>query len=222
MKPGPEKTHAPRTPVELPGRSETVILNTASGGRIPGRVLESGPDTLLIAVVVPIRPFTDSDLDSLVIQFNNAHGRIRVRGVFAVEDRNEPDLLRLVEPRSVEVLQEREYVRIKAARPVFVTCGGTQVHIRSYTADISGGGLLLAGPDTLKVGDEVQFQLTISSGAHPINGTGRVVRIDLQGRRAVAFEQISDLDRRRLVRFIFECQRAERQRGLQKDDGDGR
>jgi len=45
-----------------------------------------------------------------------------------------------------------------------------------------------------------------------------VVRIDPQGRRAVEFDSISDLDRRRLVRFIFECQRSERRRGLEGDD----
>ncbi len=33
--------------------------------------------------------------------------------------------------------------------------------------------------------------------------------------------RISDLDRRRLVRFIFECQRNERRRGLQTEERDG-
>ncbi len=42
------------------------------------------------------------------------------------------------------------------------------------------------------------------------------MRTDGQGRLGVVFDEISDLDRRRLVRFIFECQRAERRRGLDK------
>jgi c-di-GMP-binding flagellar brake protein YcgR len=46
------------------------------------------------------------------------------------------------------------------------------------------------------------------------------VRVDRQGRRAAVFHEISDLDRRRLVRFIFECQRTERQRGL-REENDG-
>jgi c-di-GMP-binding flagellar brake protein YcgR len=33
----------------------------------------------------------------------------------------------------------------------------------------------------------------------------------------VEFEGISDFDRRRLVRFIFESQRTERRRGLMED-----
>ena len=55
----------------------------------------------------------------------------------------------------------------------------------------------------------------------PISGTGKVVRVDAQGHRAVEFESISDLDRRRLVRFIFECQRAERRRGLDREGSGG-
>ena len=52
-------------------------------------------------------------------------------------------------------------------------------------------------------------------------GTGKVVRVDGQGRRAVEFDSITELDRRRLIRFIFECQRAERQRGLEPDGRNG-
>ena len=54
-----------------------------------------------------------------------------------------------------------------------------------------------------------------SQDAPPVTGSGRVVRIDVAGpARRSTFIEISDLDRRRLVRFIFECQRAERRRGL--------
>jgi len=138
-----------------------------------------------------------------------------------MEDPKEPDLLRIESPRSIEVLQEREYVRIQSARPVVVYAGGDRQEVQSYTVDLSGGGFLLAGPDTLKVGEEVKFQLTITQGVLPITGKGKVVRIDSRGRLAVSFQDISDLDRRRLVRFIFECQRSERRRGLQTEERNG-
>jgi hypothetical protein len=208
-------------PLPLPGRSETVTLNIAAGGRIPARVIDSATGTLLVAVMVPTKPFSPSDLDGLVLEFNSTRGRVRLRGTAIVEDPKEPDVLRIQNPRSIEVLQEREYVRIHSARPVLVYAGGDRLQIQSYTVDLSGGGCLLAGPDTLKVGEELQFQLTLTAGVLPVSGKGRVVRIDNQGRRAVVFEEISDLDRRRLVRFIFECQRDERRRGLQRDDGHG-
>ena len=126
-------------------------------------------------------------------------------------------MLTLTAPRSVEVLQEREYVRIRSARPVLVYAAREGMRIQSFTVDVSGGGLLLAGPDTLAIGEELTFSLTLTPGVTPVSGRGRVVRVDPQGRRAVEFESISDLDRRRLVRFIFECQRAERRRGLEEE-----
>jgi c-di-GMP-binding flagellar brake protein YcgR len=115
-------------------------------------------------------------------------------------------------------LQEREYVRVMSARPVLVYRGPDQRPISSYTVDVSGGGLLLAGPDTLTVGEQISFQLTTAPGTPPIAGTGTVVRRDARGRRPISFTSISDLDRRRLIRFIFDCQRLERRRGLELGD----
>jgi c-di-GMP-binding flagellar brake protein YcgR len=118
-------------------------------------------------------------------------------------------------------IQEREYVRVISARPVLVYRGPDQRPISSYTVDVSGGGLLLAGPDTLEVGDRISLQLTIVQGDPPIVGAGEVVRRDARGRRPISFTSISDLDRRRLIRFIFECQRLERRRGLELGDRRG-
>jgi len=129
--------------------------------------------------------------------------------------------VRIDSPRSVEVLQEREYVRIKSARPVLVYSSHDSNQVQSFTVDVSGGGLLLAGPDTLQPGEEVKFRLTLTPGVLPVTGSGTVVRTDGQGRKAVVFKSISDLDRRRLVRFIFECQRAERRRGLDTEGHGG-
>jgi hypothetical protein len=216
-----KQKHEQSKPIALPGRSDTVIVRTPAGGRMPAKVIERGPHTLLLAIVVPIKPFSNAELDGIVVEYASPRGRVRLCGTAIVDDPKEPDLLRIEGPRSVEVLQEREYVRIQSARPALVYAGGDRQEIQSYTVDVSGGGLLLAGPDTLQVGDTISFRVTITPGVAPVSGTGRVVRIDSSGRRAVSFEEISDLDRRRLVRFIFECQRAERRRGLQGDEKTG-
>jgi hypothetical protein len=208
-------------PVELPERAATVLLVLASGEKLPARVVERAENALLVAITVPTGPLSNSQLDGLVLEFTNAHGRVRLSGTVTVEDPNEHDLLRIEHPRSIEVLQQREYVRIQAARPVVMYDSRDHLQIQSFTVDVSGGGLLLAGPETLKIGEVIEFQVTITPGVLPIKGTGRVVRTDARGRRAVSFESISDFDRRRLVRFIFECQRAERQRGLQQEERHG-
>ena len=204
-----------------PGRGEGVSLSVSGGARIPARVVESDPRSLLIAITVPTRPLSAAQLDDLVLEYNSPRGRVRLQGIFELENPGDPDLLRLHEPGSVEVLQERRYVRIQSARPVTVYGGSDHGQLESYTVDISGGGFLLAGTASLALKDEVTFRLSLATGTTPITGGGRVVRIDSMGRRAIAFESISELDRRRLIRFIFECQRAERQRGL-KEEGNGR
>jgi hypothetical protein len=207
------------TPIELPGRSDPLILTVRSGEKIPARVLEQGANTLLIAITVPTKTLSQRELDGLVLEYHGDNGRVRLSGAARVEDPKEPDVLRIDAPRSVEVLQEREFVRIKSARPVLLYAGKDQEQFQSYTVDLSGGGFLLAGPDTLRLGEHLQFQLTITPGVLPITGTAKVVRTDPRGRRGVVFDEISDLDRRRLVRFIFECQRAELRLGL-RDEGD--
>jgi PilZ domain len=212
------KQQARSAPVGLPEAGEGVVLS-AGGGRIPARVIESAPDELLVVITVPTRPLTQDQLGRLVVEYSSSRGRVRLAGSLAAQDPAEPDLVRVVSPRSIEVLQEREFVRIRSARPVLVFSARGGGQVQSFTVDVSGGGLLLAGPDTLSIGDELSFRLTITPGVAPVTGSGRVVRIDSQGRRAVEFSSISELDRRRLVRFIFECQRDELRRGL---EGGGR
>jgi len=207
------------TPIALPGRGDPLTLATLAGERIPARVMERGVNTLLLAITVPTAPLGDGQLEGLVVEFTAPHGRVRLQGAVTREG---AEVLRLDSPRSVEVLQEREYVRINAARPVLVYVGADLMEVQSFTVDVSGGGFLLAGPDSLTIGDELRFQLTLTPQSLPVSGVAKIVRIDRQGRRAAAFEEISDLDRRRLIHFIFECQRAERRRGLQQEEHDGR
>jgi hypothetical protein len=207
--------------VALPEVSELVTLRLQDGGRLPARVLERGADSLLVAITVPARAFGPAQLEEMVLECITPRGRVTLRGTFSMEDPKGNELVRVHAPRSVELLQEREYVRIKSARPVLVYSARDTHQVQSFTVDVSGGGLLLAGPDTLAVGEEVNFRLTLTPGVLPISGTGKVVRADSRGRRGIVFDKISDLDRRRLVRFIFECQRAERQRGLDKDGDRG-
>jgi len=214
MKFGRGKAQAP-APVALPGRGENVTLSTPGGGRIPARVTEQGADWLLVAITVPTKPLTGAQLAALVLEYNSPRGRMRLQGSFAIDDPADPDLLRLTEPRSLEVLQERSYVRYEVARPVIVYATGGQT--QTFTVDISGGGFQLAGPDTLKLGEEIRFQLSLEQGKPPISGSARVVRSTPQGRRAVEFTGIGEAERRRIVRFIFECQRDERRRGLGRE-----
>jgi len=208
-------------PVTLPERAQTVTLVPAGGKGLPARVLELGQGTLLVAIMVPTEPLSRRQLEGMVLEFVGSQGRVSLSGVATQEDPSDREVLRLERLSAIEVLQEREYVRVKTSRPAVISSRREPNPIESFTIDLSGGGFLLAGPASLKIGDEVRFQLNLTAGELVIGGTGRVVRVDNMGHRAIAFESISELDRRRLIRFLFECQRAERQRGL-RDDQHGR
>lgn len=215
----------PAQRVQLPGTGESVLLSTPAGGRLPGRVLESDGESLLVAITVNTRPLTVAQLRDMVLECSGPRGRLRLRGEFTQADPGDPDVLRLTSPHSVEVLQERRYVRIEASRPVIVYTaaepGRSGERVESDTVDLSGGGMMLSNAHGLGVGEMLNFRLSLADGELPITGVARVVRADRNGRRAVNFEDISDLDRRRLVRFIFQIQRTERRRGV-KPQGNGR
>ncbi len=204
-------------PLALPSAGENVTLSTGLGGRIPARVLERSENSLLIAVTVPTRAFSAGQLEQLELEYNSARGRMRVQGVFAMEDPEDPELVRLIEASQVELVQVRDYVRVDVARPVVIYAAGAGGQLQTFTVDLSGGGFQLAGPDLLQVGEELRFRLSLGADEEPVSGTGLVVRITPQGRRGVRFETISDLDRRRIVRYLFEVQRDERRRGVTGD-----
>jgi hypothetical protein len=210
---GKEQKESPT--VDLPGRSDTITIVPLSGARIPARVIEAGAGTLSVAIMVPVEPLSNAQLQALLIEFHGPNGRVHLTGTATIADPSEPDVLRIEDPRAIDTVQEREYVRIRSARPALVFGGPEMIQINSYTVDISGGGFLLSGAEALSVADRVHFQLDLPEGELPITGSGRVVRIDPNGHRGIVFDDIKELDRRRLIRFIFDCQRVELRRGLE-------
>jgi c-di-GMP-binding flagellar brake protein YcgR len=203
----------------LPAKSAPVTLVQASGERIHARIAERAEDSLLVLALFKLeRSLAGERLQETVIEFTSDRGRVRLRGTVSVEGN---ELLRFTDLYSTEVLQEREFVRVKSTRPVLVSSGSGRASIQSYSVDLSGGGMLLAGPSTLKIGEVIQFRLTTNPGAPPIVGSGTVVRTDVRGHRGVSFDSIGEGDQRRLVRFLFECQRSERRRGLDREQQNG-
>ena len=89
--------------------------------------------------------------------------------------------------------------------------------IQSYTVDVSGGGFLLAGPDMLRIGDQLQLPADAHAGRCCRSpAPARSCASTRSGRRAVAFDDDHRRRSPRLIRFIFECQRAELRRGLEQ------
>ena len=114
------------------------------------------------------------------------------------------------------VIQRRQYVRVPALQQVTLNdlCGFV---VDTHAVNISGGGMLVAAKGDLTPGTELKFSLTLSSKQPPVTGIGEIVRTSEARQLAVAFRQISDLDRDRLIRFLFDRQR----RALALTRGDG-
>ncbi|HTZ85468.1 MAG TPA: PilZ domain-containing protein [Solirubrobacteraceae bacterium] len=126
------------------------------------------------------------------------------------------------EQREEAEAQRREAVRVVRARPVSVRRSNGRAAVSTYSIDLSGLGILLAGPDTLALGEQVRFRLSLGDSEQPVVGSATVVRIDQRGYRAIRLDEIADADRRRLVRFIFDCQREDRRHELEIQEHDAR
>lgn len=217
-----EEQASPGLPVgfQMPRPQEPVTLVMPDGEHLPARIAGSEGHDLLVLTMVRLDPgLTSERLQRIVLELSGGKGVMRLSGTISMQD---GELLRFADLHSIDVIQRREYVRVKAARPVQVMLEGTSAAIESRSVDLSGGGMLLGCLDHVRVGERIGFRLSTESDGPQIVGTGTVVRSDPGGRRAVAFDSISDGDRRRLIKFLFECQREERRKGLRLEGSSGR
>jgi PilZ domain len=197
---------------EMPRPQQPATLVMPDGERLPARIAGDEDGALLVLAMVRLgSDLTAERLQRTELEISGDKGVVRLGGAVSMQ---QDELLRFAALRSIDVVQRREYVRVKASRQVLVTFSGSSSAIESYSVDLSGGGMLLGGLDHVRVGEQIGFRLITEPDGPHITGTGRVVRSDAGGRRAVAFDSISEGDRRRLIKFLFECQREERRKGL--------
>jgi PilZ domain len=199
-------------------RARHARLRTSSGEQWPVRVAgPEGGDLMLVLLVEPDeadrgqhKALLEADpSEPSTLEFTSEYGVARFSGDAVLE---EHDLVRFHVHDSPEVVQRREFVRVQAPQPVVLAIAGSATIGSSYSVDVSGGGMLLSGPETLRLEDNVRFRLHLSADTPPIKGRARVVRVASGGQRALVFEQISKQDRERLIHFIFDRQREARAR----------
>jgi hypothetical protein len=183
-------------------------LTTPVGSRIPVRVYERSGDYLMLVLMIDAGDELSQDVvEPLLLEYVSPRGLVRFHGQAVIQER---DLVRFDVSAAPEVTQRREFVRVPSAQTVEVAkdygvAAGDQINV--HAIDISGGGMLLSGAEQLPLGTHVRFSLNIGTGSPPIEGNAQVVRAGDEGRRALVFEQISRVDRQRLIHFVFERQR---------------
>ncbi|MGD0196457.1 MAG: PilZ domain-containing protein [Solirubrobacteraceae bacterium] len=197
--------------------SEKVALPALSGsfGRLlrgPGKdiaveVIWQSANELTLSVLAQGAVFNFPAVEELVLECSSTRGMTRLAG----EARQGGEgRLSFVVHEVIEVEQRRRFVRVRVSRPVRLARAADGSVSHTFALDLSGGGLLLAGPDKLKPGEHVNFHMRLESGGEPIEGYARVVRVAGSGSPALTFDSIKPADRERLIHFIFDCERRAR------------
>jgi PilZ domain len=180
-------------------------LTTPVGSRIPVRVYERGGDYLMLVLMLEAGDELSQDVvEPLLLEYVSPRGLVRFRGEAVLQER---DLMRFDVSAAPEVTQRREFVRVPSAQKVEVAKEHGGDAIGAYAIDISGGGMLVTGADSVPLGARIRFSLNLGAGSTPIEGHAQVVRAGDEGKRALVFERISQSDRQRLIHFVFERQR---------------
>lgn len=198
----------------LPQLRQDVIITLRDREQYRGRVSRVTDTELLIVLMLDARAaLTLGDASPMIVEYPAPRGLVRLegRGIVAAHD-----LVRFHHEGAVDVVQRRDFVRVRAVRPLAVARVGEDGEpprwTHALTINVSGNGLLATGPETLGVDDAVAFRMTPAEGEPPIEGRGRVARLGDGGQRGIAIEQIDREARRQLVRFVFEQERIARQR----------
>jgi hypothetical protein len=195
--------------------TQTLPPLTGAFGRLlrgPGKdiaveVMWQSGHELTLSVLAMGASFSFPAIEELVLECSSPRGMTRLGGEASP---GEGDRLRFVVHDVIEVEQRRRFVRIRVSRPVRVARESDGAVSHTFALDLSGGGLLLAGPDRLSPGEHVSFRMRLEAGGQPIEGYARVVRVAGSGHPALTFDSIKPTDRERLVHFIFDCERRAR------------
>jgi hypothetical protein len=194
----------------LPGSGQGTLI-TPEGESLPVRTFEQGQDVVLVVLLDAPEHEAADRLPSADLEYASVRGIVRLHGEAVFEDRS---LVRFRSSGDAEVMQRRSFVRVQTPHEITVARDDDPDADDEclYTVDISGGGMLLAGTDTLEPDQTVRFTMALGDGQPAVQGDARVVRIREDGKSAVVFEQIDEHDRQRLIRFVFECMRTARAR----------
>jgi len=176
------------------------------GQQLGARVEEVAGGTLTLALFTPDRRRPEP-----VGQGRASISVATPVGIIHLEGHAEPSLRERVRFRydgDPQVVQRREFARADVVRPVAVgRLDKEDEEVSTWTVNVSGNGLLIAGPAALKIGDEIWFRVSLGEDLAPVEGRAKVVREDERGRKGLRITDIRERDRELLVHFVLERQR---------------
>jgi hypothetical protein len=181
---------------------QTVLLRPRGGGALAARVdYVDAREAVLAMLTPPMHPPIAGQRADLEITSRRGIVRVPVevlghdgRGGFRVA----------AEADATETIQRRDFVRVEAFMNVVVRDGGPDGPPQeAFTLNVSGGGLLLSGVETLKEGHSAWVAIDLEDGTPPVEAIVTVVRASEDGVRGVQIASITGRDEQRLVRFAY-------------------
>lgn len=133
----------------------------------------------------------------------------RARGVITSCDDGSRVEVGFAEEPSVD--QRREHVRIESKLPGMIVPqseAGPHAALHTFTLDVSGGGILVAGAGTEPIGTPVRLQVKLPDRILETDAV--IARRTPEGHVGLRFEGMSTPQREALVRWVFERQRLAR------------
>lgn len=111
--------------------------------------------------------------------------------------------------------QRRAHVRVESQLSIRVQrlldSGEPTGSLDTYALDVSGGGLRIAGPGILAIGDRVRFELELPDSGDCVQGVARVARVAYHAEhgatQGLEIERLADGEREAIVRHVFSRQR---------------
>jgi hypothetical protein len=183
-------------------------LFSTDGLNVPVSITRHGDD-LLLAILDGTEELVTGPLTLLMLESAGPRGIVRTPGSAELIEGN---LVRFVLDDAIELLQRREFVRVIAAKRVVLEDDEGDVIAEALTVDISGGGIRVRLPRKVQLPSEGRVSFSIFLGLtdydDEVTGTAQIVDLRPDNQVALAFEHIARNDQERLIRFVFERQRA--------------
>ena len=190
-------------------RGQTAEVELGAHGTWAARVVSAFGERVVVALLA--QPELDEErLVGTAAQLAVTTGRGLLRAPAVVLSADEDGLIEMDLGDETELDQRREHVRVESRLPTAIEhADAAHAPVHTYTLDVSGGGVLVAGVGMAEEGTLVDVTLKVPGGSI-IEAGGHVARRTAEGHAGVVFERIAPHDREELVRWIFERQRVAR------------
>lgn len=196
-----------------PGQHVRLALPELGG--VSGQVIDVGEEHMIISLFLEGQRLPSAiEYPEVLLEYTAVRGLYRRLGTVRF-DVGGVDTIRFLTDGEPELVQRRGFARVDVAVPVRLKVNEFDPPLELQSINLSGSGALLCrtplGAPPLDEGTTLWLEISISEDEEPIEARGTVLRTLDDGSKGLHFDYITDSQRDRLVRFLFERQRMMRQ-----------